>query len=212
MADDRGVMLWETNPACYCVPPNLTWTLREYKEDPLPGEGERLPQKMTVIEESSCFQRCCCHPASHSLIYRAYNGVVDPKSEPASRPPVVLQWEKGCTFHRAHCCCTPELVTKDGSGNVLGRTFAQWQCLPCKWIPVYGVERGGALEYTLSPDTCCCGLCINIDFSKCKGSRCGAVPFYLRDATGNHVGDSHVTELWAGLRPLCSCRIPHFYQ
>jgi len=114
------------------------------------------------------------------------------------------------------CCCLPHIVTKDASGNVIGKT--QFVCDGCCFVPKYDILDGnGQKKYRLRPDTCCLGMCIRC---RCGGGngKCFRVPYIIRDpetfepVKGNDgKEDAQVTQLWTGLKNQCCTQRDAFH-
>jgi len=129
---------------------------------------------------------------------------------------VIATHEKPLTCSMGCCCFQPFIVTKDGNGNVIGKT--QFVCDGCIFVPKYDVfEANGQKKYRLRPDTCVAGMCIQCRCGGAKG-KCCRVPYIVRDPKtldplkGNGGQENaQVTQLWSGLMNECCTQRDTFH-
>ena len=112
---------------------------------------------------------------------------------------------------RCPCCCNlPYLVTRDGTGQLLGRS--RYLCDRYCCVPKWRVEdAAGNVQYKIRSDTCCLGCCVSCQ-CKQKGRSCFKVQFQLRDPkTNDKIPEAYVQDLWAGWQKEC-CTRQNYYS
>jgi len=222
-----------------CCRPSINWVLLDSSNYEPGSSPFDLPNVGGwVHEESTFFQRFCCHapgcretrfvhhagqpPASLSMEDRHCCVIqTTPTSsflakEDLARDVVAIH-EKGNTCSAGiSCCYQPYLRTVDGTGRYLGET--KYVCDECIFVPKFLVtDQYGEPKFLLRPDTCCGGICV---LPRCagQGGKCLRIPFLVRDPrtlepipSNAHEGKSQVTSLWTGLaNEVCFRR--HAYQ
>mmetsp|Transcript_25045 Transcript_25045/g.39359 ORF Transcript_25045/g.39359 Transcript_25045/m.39359 type:complete len:284 (+) Transcript_25045:68-919(+) len=215
--------------------PSLNWVIRE-ADNFQGGNPHNEPNVAWIHEESSWIMRCffkACRETKYvqhsSNIPAAVQKEEDynwcrvqcdelPKglTEEDRVKDVLATHEKPLTCGMNACCCLPSIVTKDGNGNVIGKT--QFVCDGCCFVPKYDVfEANGQKKYRLRPDTCVGGMCVQCRCGGQKG-KCLRVPYIVRDPStyeplkGND-GQEHaqVTSLWAGWKNECCTQRDAFH-
>ena len=215
----------QTTQLCFrkgCCTPSINWVLLDSSNYDLQANGPsysynnnntgrsnasnpfELPSVGGWIhEESTFFQRCCCHapgcretrfvhhaglpPASlgtedcHFCVVQTtpYSSFLKP-SELTSNVIAIHEKDNTCP---TDCCCAPGhlpyLRTKDAQGRYLGET--RYVCDGCIFVPKFMVlDKHTNPKYLLRPDTCWAGLCM---MPRCGGrqGKCCRLPFLIRD-------------------------------
>jgi len=207
-----------------CCQPSINWVLRE-ADNFHGGNPHNEPTAAWIHEESTWIQRACFLNCRETKYVQHSSSVPDavkkeedynwcsfqcdelPKglTEEDRNKDVIATHEKPMACHMNCCCFLPSITTKDGSGNVIGKT--QYVCDACCFVPKYDVYDGnGNKKYRMRPDTCVGGMCV---MCRCGGGggKCFRVPYIVRDPTtfealkGNGGKDpAQVTQLWAGVK------------
>jgi hypothetical protein len=206
------LVLAQTTQLCFrkgCCIPTINWVLLDSSNYDLRAPGAaRNPFELPSVggwihEESTFFQRLCCHLPGcretkfvhHAGLPPASLGTEDChfcriQTTPASaflKPHelsgnIVAIHEKDNTCPTNCCCCPgnlPYLRTKDAQGRYLGET--KYICDECIFVPKFLVlDKHQEPKYLLRPDTCVGGLCVQCRIGGKQG-KCCRLPFLVRD-------------------------------
>eukprot|EP00986_Skeletonema_menzelii_P000286 scaffold82_cov135-Skeletonema_menzelii.AAC.6 len=231
------ILAQSTSQCCRtgCCQPSLNWVIRE-ADNFSGGNPHNEPNMAWIHEESPWFHRCCL-PNCRKTKYVHHSSTIPetvrkeedfnwcriqcddlPKglTEEDRVKDVLATHEKPLTCSMNSCCLLPKITTKDGNGNVLGKT--KFVCDGCCFVPKYDVfDPKGQKKYRIRPDTCCLGACV---MCRCGGAqgKCLRVPYIVRDPTtyealkGNGgQEDAQVTQLWAGFKNECCTQRDAFH-
>lgn len=213
----------QTTQLCFrkgCCTPSINWVLLDSSNYDLTnasaGAAANNPFELPSVggwihEESTFFQRCCCHaPGCRETKFVHHAGLPPESLQKEDCHCCVVQTGPTSGFLKPHeldsnivavhhkeltcptnCCCCPHklpyLRTTDAQGRYLGET--RYQCDECLFVPKFLVlDRTATPKYLLRPDTCWGGLCIR---PRCGGrqGKCCRLPFLVRDpVTGDPLG------------------------
>jgi len=219
----------QTTQLCFrkgCCTPSINWVLLDSSNYDLEantngantGGNASNPFELPSVggwihEESTFFQRFCCHAPGCRETRFVHHAGLPPVSlgtedchfcviqtTPASsflKPSelssnVIAIHEKDNTCPTG-CCCAPGnlpyLQTKDAQGRYLGET--RYVCDGCIFVPKFMVlDKHTNPKYLLRSDTCWGGLCMK---PRCGGrqGKCCRLPFLIRDPiTGEPINSS----------------------
>jgi len=130
-------------------------------------------------EKSSCLVRFCCGGNRWWKTRMVMSTNTD--SSFNEQLPAILNFDRPfrCRSQPCKCCCFQEVITTDGSGNILGGIKEQsWCCVPK--FSVYGADMVN--KYEIHQPTCCCGTCVHCCSEGCCNCR---IPFYLYPPGGD---------------------------
>jgi len=205
---------------CLCQP-NINFNMQAYTGQEEYRPGDQIPATWHITEESTCCFRAfaCCCPGMRPTTWTVRDGpaagggpdsqvlMTHSKGLTCSHCPRVCITDKGELVSIPWCCCLPYLETRDGQGNILGRT--NYVCDAFPFVPKFDVFDASERHlYRVLPESCCLGCCIRC---RCGGRGSGGrrlrVPHVVREPREPYapIDDAAITDLWAGLaRQLCT--------
>lgn len=199
------VLAQSTSQCCRtsCCQPSINWVIREADNYHGGNPHVEYEQQAWIHEESTFWMRCCSGfcPGCRAVKYVQHSSKIPPAvakgedynwctcqkdtlpkglTEEDRVRDVVATHEKGQTCG-ACCCYEPYLETKDGDGNLIGKT--QFVCDGWICVPKFDVfDAQGTKKYRLRPDTCIGGCCVQCRCGgRGAGGKCCRVPFIVRD-------------------------------
>ena len=229
----------QTTQLCFrkgCCTPSLNWVLLDGSNYDFQANngGAMNPFELPSVggwihEESTFFQRFCCHmPGCRETKFVHHSGLPPESLGSEDCHFCVIQTTPHSVFLKDHertsnivaihekdmtcptnCCCAPRpyLRTMDAQGRYLGET--RFVCDECIFVPKFVVlDKTAEPKFLLRPDTCWGGVCMR---PRCGGKqgKCCRLPFLVRHprtgeplasaSTADGEEQAQITQLWSGL-------------